>query len=124
MKENEDFHAIDVMFPIQFSGNVKERVSKILKMVKQRGVESNFIDGFCKCFSEKVKALNVSKMGADEAEAVLKTLSPVMFMEGYELPGPRSHVFKGEMAELWIDWMRTLAMRGGDFQCLLPNSVL
>ncbi|KAK8886138.1 hypothetical protein M9Y10_041598 [Tritrichomonas musculus] len=35
LKENEDFHAIDVMFPIQFSGNVKERVSKILKMVKE-----------------------------------------------------------------------------------------
>lgn len=113
----------------QFNKNSNMLISiiknmKVFKLAKQRGVESTFIDGFFKCFSEKVKALNVSKMGADEAEAVLKTLSPVMFMEGYELPGPRSHVFKGEMAELWIDWMRTLAMRGGDFQCLLSNSVL
>lgn len=113
----------------QFSRNTNMIISiiknmKLFKTIKQKGIDVRYLDSFFKCFREKAKAMNLMKIRTDEAEAVLKTLKPMMFMNDYELPGPRSHVFKGEMTELWIDWMRTLAMRGGDFQTLHTISVL
>ena len=86
--------------------------------LKQKGVNTDYISGFVKCFKAKARALSMGKMGTDEAEMVLKQMKSSMFMEDYELPGSRSHIFTGEMCELWPDWMRTLAMRAGGFKTL------
>ena len=96
------------------------RNMKLFRALKQKNIDITYIDAFAKCFKEKAKSLTLGKMGADEAKIVLKKMKPQMFMKDYELPGPRSHIFTGEMSELWIDWMRTLAMRGGAFQTLQP----
>jgi hypothetical protein len=87
-------------------------------VLKQKGINVQHIAAFAKCFKGRAKALSMGKMGADEAEALLRQLRPSMLMGDYELPGPRGHIFAGEMAELWPDWMRTLAMRGGAFKKL------
>lgn len=100
------------------------RNMKLFKQLKQRGFDIKYIENFAKCFKDMAKAKKQAKMGADEAEIVLKKLKPIMFMKLYELPGPRTHVFAGEMAELWIDWMATISMRSGTFLCLQFPSVM
>ena len=86
--------------------------------LKQKGVNIEYIAGFVKCFKAKARSLSMGKMGTDEAEMVLRQMKSSLFMEDYELPGSRSHIFTGEMCELWPDWMRTLAMRAGGFKTL------
>ena len=86
--------------------------------LKQKGVNIEYIAGFVRCFKAKARSLSMGKMGTDEAEMVLRQMKSSLFMEDYELPGSRSHIFTGEMCELWPDWMRTLAMRAGGFKTL------
>ncbi|OHT13621.1 hypothetical protein TRFO_16167 [Tritrichomonas foetus] len=100
------------------------RNMKLFRQLRLKNIDVHYIETFAKCFKEKAKSMTLGRMGADEAEIVLKKMKPNMFMKDYELPGPRSHVFTGEMAELWIDWMRTLAMRGGAFLTLQSVSLL
>jgi hypothetical protein len=87
-------------------------------VAKKRGVNIRYITAFTKCFKAKARASALRKMGKDETERLLREIRPGMFMGNYESPGSRGHVFGGEMAELWSDWMRTLAMRGGAFKKL------
>jgi hypothetical protein len=87
-------------------------------LAKKRGVNIRHITAFTKCFKTRARASSLGKMGQDDAERLLREIRPAMFMGEYERPGPRGHVFGGEMAELWPDWMRTLVMRGGAFKTL------
>ncbi|EAY20946.1 hypothetical protein TVAG_172030 [Trichomonas vaginalis G3] len=94
------------------------RNQNTFKMLRQKGLDVKYILAFISAFKQKVKQNGIVKLGTDIAEQILKSLNPKQFMDGYEPPGPRGHVFTGEMAGLWADWMRTLAMRGdfkGDF---------
>lgn len=62
LKENEGFHEIKVMFPIQFSGSVKDQVSKLLKMIKET-----------KDFNEKLcQILKITKQ--EEIESAISSL--------------------------------------------------
>lgn len=94
------------------------RNMRLFKALRQKGINVQIITVFAKCFKQQARKLNFGKMGTDEAEIVLKKLKPSMFLGDFEPPGPRGHIFTGEMAELWPDWMRTLAMRAGSFKTL------
>ena len=114
--------AIDQIIYEQFERNTTilmfvVRNQKTFKMLKTRGIEVKYVLAFIAAFKSKVKTLGIAKLGTDEAERIFRELNPKSFMSDYEPPGPRGHVFTGEMAELWPDWMRTIAMRGGGFKC-------
>ena len=112
---------IDQIIAEQFERNTTilmfvVRNQKTFKMLKTRGIEVKYVLAFISAFKAKVKATGIAKLGTDEAENIFKELNPKTFMTDYEPPGPRGNVFTGEMAELWPDWMRTIAMRGGRFR--------
>jgi len=100
----------------QFSSNINILMFtikhfKTFKYLKTLGLNVDYLITFIEAFKSKAKDIGASKMGTDEAESVLRTMKPELFMGDYEPPGPRGHIFTGEMAELWSDWMRTISAK-------------
>ena len=91
------------------------RNAKLIKSLAARGINVHYLIAFITAFRSRTSE---AKLKTEEAEIILSKMKPSMFMSDFQLLGPRGHIFTGEMAELWPDWIRTLAMRGGGFQQL------
>lgn len=106
-------------FPINLNALIYViRNMSVFSVLKKMGVDIQNIASFRRAFKAKAREAAHAKIGTDEAEMILKQMKTCVFIADDNFTFTRSHVFSGEIADLWPDWMRTLAMRSGSMKVL------
>ena len=62
-------------------------------------------------FISSTKSLQSKRLSVSEVEIILKSMNSNDFITNYCSFGSRTNIFTNEMADLWMDWIKTILMR-------------
>lgn len=81
------------------------------RTLSKNGYNTKYIILFKNNFISSTKSLQSKRLSVSEVEIILKSMNSNDFITNYCSFGSRTNIFTNEMADLWMDWIKTILMR-------------